>query len=155
MYDIIELNSKLLPELKEIAKDLGIHKVDAFRKSDLIYKILDVQAIKAAEQEADKKKQSKVQNSDATNKASENGKRPRTKMKAQKITFSSPTPTQKNLFDEVQQVNNTLETKEKAVVEEQNKTKDTVDNKKEVEQKKSNAVAQNAQPNKNLAEAKP
>ena len=155
MYDIIELNSKLLPELKEIAKDLGIHKVDAFRKSDLIYKILDVQAIKAAEQEADKKKQSKVQNSDATNKASENGKRPRTKMKAQKITFSSPTPTQKNLFDEVQQVNNTLETKEKAVVEEQNKTKDTVDNKKEVEQKKSNAVAQNAQPNKNLAETKP
>lgn len=155
MYDIIELNSKLLPELKEIAKDLGIHKVDAFRKSDLIYKILDVQAIKAAEQEADKKKQSKVQNSDATNKASENGKRPRTKMKAQKITFSSPTPTQKDLFDEVQQVNNTLETKEKAVVEEQNKTKDTVDNKKEVEQKKSNAVAQNAQPNKNLAEAKP
>ncbi|HNY44071.1 MAG TPA: transcription termination factor Rho [Bacteroidales bacterium] len=155
MYDIIELNSKLLPELKEIAKDLGIHKVDAFRKSDLIYKILDVQAIKAAEQEADKKKQSKVQNSDAKNKASENGKRPRTKMKAQKITFSSPTPTQKNLFDEVQQVNNTLETKEKAVVEEQNKTKDTVDNKKEVEQKKSNAVAQNAQPNKNLAEAKP
>ncbi|OQC45898.1 MAG: hypothetical protein BWX59_00871 [Bacteroidetes bacterium ADurb.Bin028] len=155
MYDIIELNSKLLPELKEIAKDLGIHKVDAFRKSDLIYKILDVQAIKAAEQEADKKKQSKVQNSDATNKASENGKRPRTKMKAQKITFSSPTPTQKNLLDEVQQVNNTLETKEKAVVEEQNKTKDTVDNKKEVEQKKSNAVAQNAQPNKNLAEAKP
>jgi len=155
MYDIIELNSKLLPELKEIAKDLGIHKVDAFRKSDLIYKILDVQAIKAAEQEADKKKQSKVQNSDATNKASENGKRPRTKMKAQKITFSTPTPTQKNLFDEVQQVNNTLETKEKAVVEEQNKTKDTVDNKKEVEQKKSNAVAQNAQPNKNLAEAKP
>ncbi len=155
MYDIIELNSKLLPELKEIAKDLGIHKVDAFRKSDLIYKILDVQAIKAAEQEADKKKQSKVQNSDATNKASENGKRPRTKMKAQKITFSSPTPTQKNLFDEVQQVNNTLETKEKAVVEEQNKTIDTVDNKKEVEQKKSNAVAQNAQPNKNLAEAKP
>ncbi|HPX75505.1 MAG TPA: transcription termination factor Rho [Bacteroidales bacterium] len=153
MYDIIELNSKLLPELKEIAKDLGIHKVDAFRKSDLIYKILDVQAIKAAEKEADKKKQSKVQNFDAQNKANENGKRPRTKMKAQKITFSSPTPTQKNLFDEVennkQQVNNTLATKEKTVVEDQSKAKDAVVNKKEVEQKKSNAVAEKAKSNDN------
>ena len=75
MYDILELNSKLLPELKEIARDLGIHKVDAFRKSDLIYKILDVQAIKAAEQESDKKKQAKAQTSETASKAIENAKR--------------------------------------------------------------------------------
>ncbi len=48
-YDILELNSKLLPELKTIAKDLGVKKVESFKKKDLIYKVLDQQAIKASE----------------------------------------------------------------------------------------------------------
>lgn len=51
MYDILELTSKLLPELKEIAKSLGVHKVDSFRKKELIYKILDLQAIKASSEQ--------------------------------------------------------------------------------------------------------
>jgi len=45
MYDIIELNNKLVGELKEIAKSLNIPKYDAFKKQELIYKILDHQAI--------------------------------------------------------------------------------------------------------------
>ena len=45
MYDIIELNSKLVPELKEIAKKLNIPKYDKLVKQDLIYKILDHQAL--------------------------------------------------------------------------------------------------------------
>jgi len=49
MYDIIELSKKLLPELKDIAKDLKIKKVESFKKQDLIYKILDTQAILASE----------------------------------------------------------------------------------------------------------
>lgn len=44
-FDIIELNSKLLPELKEIAKNLGIKKAESYKKKDIIYKILDEQAI--------------------------------------------------------------------------------------------------------------
>lgn len=47
MYDILELSKKLLPELKEIAKDLKILKAEALKKQDLIYKILDQQAIEA------------------------------------------------------------------------------------------------------------
>jgi transcription termination factor Rho len=47
MYDILELNKKLLPELKEIAKQLNVKKADVLRKQDLIYKILDEQAIMA------------------------------------------------------------------------------------------------------------
>ncbi len=47
MYDILELNQKLLTELREIAKELKIKKVDSQRKQDLIYKILDQQAISA------------------------------------------------------------------------------------------------------------
>jgi len=46
MYDILELNKKLLPELRQIAKDLKIKRVESFKKQDLIYKILDEQAIK-------------------------------------------------------------------------------------------------------------
>ncbi|HEX2936856.1 MAG TPA: transcription termination factor Rho [Bacteroidales bacterium] len=45
MYDILELNKKLLPELREIAKELQIKRVEALKKQDLIYKILDQQAI--------------------------------------------------------------------------------------------------------------
>ncbi len=49
MYDILELNKKLLPELKEIAKQLNVKKADLLRKQDLIYKILDQQAVMATE----------------------------------------------------------------------------------------------------------
>jgi transcription termination factor Rho len=49
MYDILELNKKLLPELKEIAKQLNVKKADILRKQDLIYKILDQQAINITE----------------------------------------------------------------------------------------------------------
>ncbi len=45
MYDIVELNSKLLADLKEIARGLDIKKVDSYKKQDLIYKILDAQAL--------------------------------------------------------------------------------------------------------------
>jgi transcription termination factor Rho len=49
MYDILELSKKLLPELKEIAKELNIKRAELLKKQDLIYKILDQQAIDATE----------------------------------------------------------------------------------------------------------
>lgn len=45
MYDIIELSGKLVSELKEIAKELNIPKYEKLLKQDLIYKILDQQAL--------------------------------------------------------------------------------------------------------------
>ena len=45
MYDIIELNGKLLTDLREIAKELDIKKINNLKKQDLIYKILDHQAL--------------------------------------------------------------------------------------------------------------
>ncbi len=45
MYDIIELNNKLVAELKEIAKELNVEKYEGLKKQDLIYKILDYQAL--------------------------------------------------------------------------------------------------------------
>lgn len=49
MYDILELNKKLLTELREIAKELSIKRVESLKKQDLVYKILDTQAIREAE----------------------------------------------------------------------------------------------------------
>ncbi|MDC1105106.1 transcription termination factor Rho [Prolixibacteraceae bacterium] len=62
MYDIIELSKKLLPDLKEIAKGLNVKRVDSYKKQDLIYKILDEQAVLAVESKNEKKEiQSKKQ----------------------------------------------------------------------------------------------
>jgi transcription termination factor Rho len=51
MYDILELDKKQLNELKEIASNLGLKKTDNLAKQDLIYKILDQQAILATEKD--------------------------------------------------------------------------------------------------------
>jgi transcription termination factor Rho len=48
MYNIIQLNDKDLSELQSIAKELGITKTDSLKKEELVYKILDEQAIVGA-----------------------------------------------------------------------------------------------------------
>ena len=48
MYNIIQLNDKNLSELQVIAKELGIKKQTHTKKEDLVYKILDEQAIVGA-----------------------------------------------------------------------------------------------------------
>ena len=53
MYDILELSKKLLPELRDIAKELKIKKAESLKKQDLIYKILDQQAIESIESKSD------------------------------------------------------------------------------------------------------
>ena len=66
MYDILELSKKLLPELREIAKELNIKRADTLKKQDLVYKILDQQAIEATENK------SLVRKDNNNNRASEN-----------------------------------------------------------------------------------
>lgn len=48
MYNIIQLNDKNLSELQVIAQELGIKKTDSLKKEELVYKILDEQAIAGA-----------------------------------------------------------------------------------------------------------
>lgn len=55
-YNILELNEKLLPELQAIAEELGIKKVRSFKKEELVYKILDEQAISYAGIQAEREK---------------------------------------------------------------------------------------------------
>jgi transcription termination factor Rho len=49
MYDIIELNQMVVNDLREIAKELQIKKPEKLKKQDLVYKILDTQAILSSE----------------------------------------------------------------------------------------------------------
>ncbi|MAU75561.1 MAG: transcription termination factor Rho [Crocinitomicaceae bacterium] len=45
MYDIIELNGKKVADLREIASKLDVKRVDKLKKQDLVYSILDEQAL--------------------------------------------------------------------------------------------------------------
>ena len=56
-YNILELNEKLLSELQSIAEELGIKKVRSMKKEELVYKILDEQAISFAGIQVEKEKE--------------------------------------------------------------------------------------------------
>jgi transcription termination factor Rho len=58
MYDIIELNSKQAEELKDIAKGLNIAKFNQLEKQDLIYQILDHQALNPSTEDVESEKKS-------------------------------------------------------------------------------------------------
>ncbi len=60
MYDILELSKKLLPELKDIAKELKIKKAETLKKQDLIYKILDQQALESSENKGPARTESEI-----------------------------------------------------------------------------------------------
>ena len=59
MYNINQLNDKSLSELQSIAQELGIKKTESLKKEELVYKILDEQAIVGATKKvaADKQKE--------------------------------------------------------------------------------------------------
>src|SRR5574344_1414812 len=68
MYDIIELNQMLVNDLREIAKNLQLKKPEKLKKQELVYKILDNQAILASEvkQKQEKPAQPSKQHSEIT-----------------------------------------------------------------------------------------
>jgi transcription termination factor Rho len=56
MYDILQLNDMLLPELHDVAEQLNIPNAKKLNKQDLIYKILDSQAVTESGKAETKKK---------------------------------------------------------------------------------------------------
>jgi transcription termination factor Rho len=79
MYDILELSKMLVSELREIAKQLNITKAETLKKQDLIYKILDQQAIDQTEGRNSIKKDSPSQqpSDQQQDEGHRRGKRPR------------------------------------------------------------------------------
>ena len=86
MYNIIQLNDKNLSELQAIAQELGIKKTDSLKKEELVYKILDEQAIVGATKKvaADKLKEERKSSPDDNKK-----KRSRAPEKKDKKVFSA------------------------------------------------------------------
>jgi transcription termination factor Rho len=80
MYNIEELNLKLLSELKEIAEELGVSQYKKLPKKELIYKILDQQAL-LPESKLPKKETSTTAPKQEKPKAEEKPKRARTRVK--------------------------------------------------------------------------
>ena len=86
MYDIIELNEKLVNELKDIAKTLNISKYEKLKKQDLIYQILDAQALnpKAVAKPQSDNGSSTPKATENQDKSSENGRDQSDKPKRQR-----------------------------------------------------------------------
>ena len=95
MYNIIQLNDKDLSELQSIAKELGIKKTDSLKKEDLVYRILDEQAIVGATKKvaAEKANEGQPRKRSRINVKKEGDKvYTATKDKAQKLEANNPQP---------------------------------------------------------------
>lgn len=62
MYDIMELSNKSLEELYIIAENLNVKRVKSFSKDELVYKILDEQAIQGVNKPIQKKQRNRIVN---------------------------------------------------------------------------------------------
>jgi len=101
MYDILDLNNKKVGELKEIAEKLNLTKFDKLKKQELVYKILDEQAINPpkAEKKEVVKTERKPANKKPANKKTDN-KKPANKPNFPKSTDTEPAKPkeEQNLF---------------------------------------------------------
>jgi len=62
-YDIIQLNEMIVPELQDLAKKLDVKAVKGLSKQDIIYKILDAQALQTSGATAAASKEDKEEKS--------------------------------------------------------------------------------------------
>ena len=88
MYNIEELELMNEAELKELAKSMGLKKVDSMAKDDLIYNIIDQQAIDAANNTPDppkrRRSKAKKETTDAATKEPKEKKKKTTKSSEEK-----------------------------------------------------------------------
>ena len=101
MYNIIQLNDKDVSELQQIAKELGLKKVESLRKEELVYRILDEQAIVGANKATEKKEGQPRKRSRISVKKEGDKVYTATKDKAQKLEANTPAlPSAAPLFKE-------------------------------------------------------
>lgn len=105
MYDILQLNDMLVPELLDIAEQLKIPNLKKLSKQEIIYKILDKQAIlnsenmdKSKDEKPKKKRIVKTSTSNSTEEAIVESEtpavteKPRVKKKAEATPEEAPAP---------------------------------------------------------------
>jgi len=117
MYDILDLNNKKVGELRDIAEKLNLTKFDKLKKQELVYKILDEQAINPPK--AEKKESVKVERK-PVNKRQES-KRPENKKPENKGNFPKSTENTKAKSQGEQDLFSKDETKEVEISESMSK----------------------------------
>jgi len=90
MYNIEELEVRLLSELKEIAEQLGVPNVKKLQKKELIYKILDQQAVTPDNQLPEKKETMNTEKPDDSSREQKNDPKKRTRVKRENVKQSEP-----------------------------------------------------------------
>lgn len=118
MYDILELNQKLVSELREIAEKLDVKNVIGLKKQDIIYKILDQQAIIASTKKTSQKKTAtRKAKPKAKAKAKANTAQKKTEPKAEDtktVKTKAPKPKAKTVKAQEQNSNVQQDTKQKS-----------------------------------------
>lgn len=120
MYDILQLNQKTVVELKELAKKLEIKKFQKLKKEDLIYQILDQQAVKPEVVKSAQSEESKEDSSKSDRKKSSgNARTPKAKSTNKSDSRSSTStnvqPKEKSNKKETAKPNSESSSKEKKV----------------------------------------
>jgi transcription termination factor Rho len=87
MYTIDDLNVRLLSELKELAEGMGVKNAKKLTKQDLVYKILDQQAVSGEADAAPAPKKASTQDSDGERKV-----RPRRRENVAPAAAPKPAP---------------------------------------------------------------
>ena len=156
MYDILQLNQKTVIELKEIAKQLEIKKFQKLKKEDLIYQVLDQQAVKPiAVKPIDNKQVDIVSRKPKAPRADVGGKRnPKvaTKPKVEtvlnkvspvKVAYPKKAPSERTVRPRIE-----AEKKEKLSVDAQKKTESLEIKEKDSDQVKAERPKNNPKPQK-------
>jgi len=133
-YDILQLNEMLVPELKDLAKQLGIKNFNKLNKQDLIYKILDEQAVSEQENESSpssSQKDTSMAKDDEKNKSKKKS-RPRKKVSIAEANnpstgvYEEPEELEEPEEEEPEEIENEEETPEPEEVAEEPKEEEEV-----------------------------
>ena len=81
-YDILQLNEMLVPELRDLADELGLRDYKRLNKKDLIYKILDEQAVNEEADNSSSKSKQMAKKNESEEETGKTKKRPRKRVSA-------------------------------------------------------------------------
>ncbi len=137
MYDILQLNDMLVPELKDLADEIGLKAYKKLNKQELIYKILDEQALSADSEKAAPKKEKRKEVSQVKKETKPRARKPRKRV-----------PKDENATDEPSKVTTPSKITEKKVeVEVESKDENEVVVEKAKESKDNQTTQKQNKPN--------
>ncbi|MFK7775473.1 MAG: transcription termination factor Rho [Saprospiraceae bacterium] len=130
-YDILQLNDMLVPALKDLAKEKGIKNLNKLNKQELIYKILDEQAVSENDDSPSSKNSSQNDSEMSKNEEEKTKKRPRKKVSVADRTppmFKKSEPKEEvQEMEEEEMEEEEMEEEEMEVQEEVEETVDVVE----------------------------